>query len=242
MTCYFCGKTGHVAKECHAKAKAKGKGRGGKKGKGKGGGKGKGQGNAVRIPKKYKACKFFVAGQCNNGAKCEWSHDTAIIGPARKTSHRDMKTGKKLSGQPKPKAKAKAKVKAKAKARPRVGGAAAQEVEVDEDYEPWYGEDGNELPWDEDSYDNENDGTYEEYVDETPNDGTDWDNTPWHWLYCTGNWEECSTSDEVTPGCPIVEEEEGDFSDPLILIRPGAICVDASSGATVLGSSNSPFP
>ena len=223
-----------------AAAKANGRGRGGRKGKGRGGGKGKGKGNAVRIPKKYKACKFFVAGQCNNGAKCEWSHDMAIIGPARKAAHRDLKTGRKLSGQPKAKAKAKAKVKAKAKAKTKTGGAAA--LEVDEDYEPWYGEDGNELPWEEDAYDNENDGTYEEYVDETPNDGTDWENTPWHWLYCTGNWEEC---DEIIPGAVnIVEEEEGDLSDPLILIRPGAIRVDACSGAAdcILGSSNSPFP
>ena len=87
-----------------------------KKGKDKGDGKGgkrkvQSMKGPIKIPKKFKACKFFVAGNCTLGKKCEWSHDRAIIEPARKFAHRDLKTGKKLSGKP----------KAKPKARPQVG-------------------------------------------------------------------------------------------------------------------------
>ena len=107
--------------------------------------------------------------------------------------------------------------------------------------ETWYTEDGNEAFEEDDAYDNEHDGNaFEEHEDVTPNDGTNWDETPWEWLYCTGSWEEATEyQDADDPFCAGVVSS--DTADPLILIRPthnqaSTQATSAASASCVLGS------
>ena len=105
----------------------------------------------------------------------------------------------------------------------------------------YYSADGNDAPEEDEAYDNEHDGDdFNEYEDVTPEDGTNWDETPWVYLYCTGSWEEATEyKDADDPFCAGVVSS--DTTDPIILIRPSftpssARATSAASASCILGS------